>query len=185
MIIGFTGLKSSGKTTAADYLIAEYGFRAVSFAQPLKDSVCALFGIQRDQIEVMKNDPASTVTLTFPNGMRATQSFRSFIQRYGTEAHRDIPEFGRNVWTDMAVSKLEGHNNFVVADVRFENEAEVVRRAGGKIIRVSRSLSLTGDTHESEAGLPLHMIDANLDNNGRIEDMYDRLDLLAQGAIFS
>ncbi len=183
MIIGFTGLKSSGKTTAADYLIAEYGFRAVSFAQPLKDSVCALFGIRSEQIEDMKNDPNSTVTLTFPNGMRATQSFRAFLQRYGTEAHRDIPEFGKNVWTDMAEDKLSDCDNIVIADVRFENEARVIHRCGGKIIRVSRSASLTGDIHESEAGLPLHLIDANLDNNGRVEDMLDRLDLLAAGVI--
>ena len=44
MIIGITGLISSGKDTAADYLIRFHGFKKLSYAGPLKDCVSAIFG---------------------------------------------------------------------------------------------------------------------------------------------
>jgi hypothetical protein len=183
MIIGLNGLKSSGKSTAADYLIASYGFVPVSFAQPLKDSVAALLGITLEEIEEWKNDPEARIIVQRPNGMRSSMDFRTFLQRYGTEAHRDIPEFGPCIWSDMADEKLQGPGNYVVADCRFVNECNVIHFNGGKVIRVLRDAAVTGDEHESEGALPPECIDAELDNNGRIEDLYDRLDLLMKGLI--
>ena len=51
MIIGITGLISSGKDTAADYLIRFHGFKKLSYAGPLKDCVSAIFGWDREMLE--------------------------------------------------------------------------------------------------------------------------------------
>lgn len=183
MIVAFNGIKHSGKSTALEYLRDSCGFVEVSFARPLKDSVAALLGITVEEIEEWKNDPSCTITLTRPNGMRSSQTMREFLQWYGTQAHRDIPEFGRNVWVDMAEAKMDPDGLIVVGDCRFDNEAAVVHRCGGKVIRIVRDEVVTGDEHESEIGISPENIDLELDNNGTIEDLYDRLDLLMNGLV--
>ena len=47
MIIGITGLISSGKDTIADYLTTYQGFKRISFAASLKDAVAAVFDWDR------------------------------------------------------------------------------------------------------------------------------------------
>lgn len=105
MIIGLTGLKGSGKDTVAAYLIKEYGFERRAFADPLKRSIAALFDIEFADIEKMKNDPNSRVEIiTHRDGGREFGKsflFRQILQRYGTEAHGEIPEFGTDFWVDL------------------------------------------------------------------------------------
>ena len=52
MILGVTGLIGSGKDTIADYLVTEHGFKRVSFAASLKDAVAAVFGWDREMLEI-------------------------------------------------------------------------------------------------------------------------------------
>jgi hypothetical protein len=187
MIIGFHGLKGSGKSTAADYLILKYGFREVSFAQPMKASMAAFLDVDPAHLEAVKNSPIAKISVFLPavedefEPFKIEHTVRQGYQRYGTEAHRLIPEFGMNVWTDMAESKFDGLDNCVVADCRFVNEAETVRACGGYVLHIIRDDVVVGDTHASEGLLPPENIDSELDNNGRIEDLYDRLDLLIHG----
>ena len=51
MIIGITGFIGSGKDTAANYLVAQHGFRRDSFAGALKDAVAQIFGWDRELLE--------------------------------------------------------------------------------------------------------------------------------------
>jgi hypothetical protein len=51
MIVGITGLISSGKDTIAEYLITQHGFKKLSFAASLKDAVAAVFGWDRNLLE--------------------------------------------------------------------------------------------------------------------------------------
>ena len=51
MIIGFVGLIGSGKDTCADILVSEGGYKRVSFATTLKDTVSAVFGWDREMLE--------------------------------------------------------------------------------------------------------------------------------------
>lgn len=174
MLLGITGLKSSGKSTVADYLVLEHGYEIGSFALPLKQSVSALFGITLEEIEEWKNDPACTVTLTRPNGMRSSMTLREFLQRYGTEAHRHVPAMGLDFWVNLLGPSL--HDRMVVPDVRFENEARIIRERGGRIIRVERQeVAGSGDTHESEWGV---QADATIVNDGSLEELYDFVDAL-------
>ena len=51
MIIGICGLIGSGKDTIADYLVTNYNFKKLSFADKLKDSVATMFDWDRDLLD--------------------------------------------------------------------------------------------------------------------------------------
>lgn len=169
MIIGLNGLKGAGKDTVADYLVDQYGFHKWSFADSLKDSVCGLFGITRAELEEMKNDSGCTVQLCAFNASVgiATFTMREFLQRYGTEAHRNV--FGSDFW----IKQYPGFRiPVVIPDARFENELDMLRMHNAINVRIVRDTVNDGDTHESEALPAAHLIDYLIDNCGTIEELY-------------
>lgn len=194
MIVGLTGKKGHGKDTVGSYLVEHHGFKRVSFAGPMKASAAAALGVTVEQLEAAKNDPCAFVAFGvyaegpgefYPN---KAITVREYLQQYGTEAHREIPEFGDRVWTEMGrasiVRAADGKgflppNGVVVTDVRFDNEAEVVRSLGGIVVKVydPRKDDDGKDTHASEQ---LPEADWTLWNGGTFEQLYAaiRFDLL-------
>lgn len=53
-IIAISGWKRSGKDTLASHLVEAYGYKQISFARPLKDSVSEQFDIERWMIDDQK-----------------------------------------------------------------------------------------------------------------------------------
>ena len=189
MIAGIHGKKGSGKDTLLDRMESiEPGlFVRFSFAGLLKESVCRLFDITRAELELMKNDPDATVTLqwTREDGVKESRRMpmRVFLQRYGTEAHREV--FGDDFWVDLALDeaiKQAGEGRIpVFTDVRFPNEAEAVRLHDGAVIHVIGPDD-DGDRHPSEVPLPSHLIDLTVENKVR-DDGFRRLDEVAHEAV--
>src|SRR6516165_2411699 len=110
MLIGLTGLKGVGKDTVAAILVKDYNYERRAFADPLKKSVAALFDIPFHMVDKLKNDPSIRVTLVKHDygldqmrwaGHGNDLTFREFLQRYGTEAHRDVPEMGHDFWVEL------------------------------------------------------------------------------------
>jgi deoxynucleotide monophosphate kinase-like protein len=190
MLIAFTGLKNSGKDTAADYLVESYGFKKIGFADKLKDSLCGVLSITRNQLEELKNNPDAHVIVTKGKDVYGIDqvirdlSMRQMLQRYGTEGHRDI--FWKDFWVDALLPLPEMDNPFtdiklVISDCRFANEALRVRELGGKVIRVNRNLvDIKVDTHASEIGFDPSLIDFYIDNDDSISMLYNRLDTLME-----
>lgn len=178
MLVGLNGLKGSGKDTVGDYLVEEYGFERLSFAAKLKDSAAALFNIDPILWEVWKNDPDARVVLSNRAGKilnRTTPiSVREFLQRYGTEAHRDI--FGQDFWIDYAVKGIDPNKNYVFTDARFENELTRIKQLGGYNAQIVRLWANNKDTHASEAPPPLHLIDYKIENDLGFDELWDRVD---------
>lgn len=169
MLIGLTGLKRSGKSTAAKYLVDVYGFTELSFAEPLKSMALDVDPIVhvRDDFKGRRVYRLSEVVEEF-GWEEAKDRFpevRRFLQRLGTEGVRS--HLGVNTWADIVEGAIEDirsddyyHRNgettpIVIADVRFENEAEVVVRHGGVVVEVRRLpvVSLPEDAHASEQGV--------------------------------
>ncbi len=188
MIIGLNGKKGAGKDTVGAYLVEKHGFTRISFAEKLKDSAAALFDIDPALWDEWKNDEFATVQIRL-YGNHLTQkvdvpselTVREFLQRYGTEAHRDI--FGFDFWVDAAFSELDSLRNidpygdFVFTDARFENEAQAISDRSGFMWRVFRDDIEDGDTHISEAEIPIDMIDVVINNKtGELEDTYAQVD---------
>jgi len=183
VIIGLSGLKNSGKDTVAAYLVKEHGFERKAFADPLKQSVAALFNIPFSEVDKLKNDTDVAVEIRlFTQGVSSSLqpeyrawSFREFLQRYGTESHREV--FGMDFWVDytLPVQGFYPGRAIVVTDVRFENEADRVRFLGGSIWYVDRGQEST-DEHVSEQFD--FVMDRIIENTGTVMDLYERVEEL-------
>ena len=141
MIIGIAGFQGSGKDTIADYLCNIYGFKRDSFAATLKDAVSAVFGWDRELLEGRTKESRAwretvdawwATRLDMPN-----LTPRLVLQKWGTEVARTA--WHDDTWIASLENKLvKAHNDIVITDVRFPNEIEAVRNAGGVVIRVVR-----------------------------------------------
>jgi hypothetical protein len=141
MIIGIAGFQGSGKDTIADYLQNIYGFKRDSFAATLKDAVAAVFGWDRELLEGRTResrawretvDPWWSKRLNMPD-----LTPRLVLQKWGTEVARK--SWHNDTWIASLENKLnQAHNDVVITDVRFPNEIQAVRNAGGIVIRVVR-----------------------------------------------
>lgn len=181
MIIGINGVKGAGKDTLGTYLADNYGFELLSFAALLKESFAALFDIPVEDLESLKNDPVAMVTLTYRSGLQIEMTVRTALQRYGTEAHRDV--FGTDFWIEQAyrVHSLDYSKLYAWTDARFKNELLSVRTLGGINVRVDRTVAEDGDAHVSEEAPPAELIDYTLDNNRDIEWLLMQADALVMG----
>jgi len=175
VIIGLTGRAGAGKSTVAEYLNREYGFERCSFAAPLYESAAALLGCTVAELQKWKNDSRVRLEVNayYPSTMQPPlqMTIRQFLQRYGTEAHRDI--FGEDFWSERPWINWTLDSRWVFDDVRFDNEAKAVREHGGAIVRIDRSdARLYGEaaTHPSEAGVPADYV---LSNDMEIVDLLE------------
>src|SRR5215831_2314257 len=175
MILGLSGAKGSGKDTVAAYLVKEHGFERKAFADPLKKSVAALFDIPFSEVDKLKNDELNIVRLWTAFGACHDMTFRTFLQRYGTESHRDV--FGDSFWLDytLPVQGFYPGREIVVTDVRFRNEANRVTTLGGYLIHISRESALDNqDPHRSEQFE--FDTDYVIENDGSLDELYAKID---------
>lgn len=151
-IIGLTGPAGSGKSTAAEYLEREHGYKRMRFATPLKDALRRVLRaalVDDHTIERMIEGDLKEVPQTVLLG----RTPRYAMQRLGTEWGRHC--IGDNFWVNLlrhATAALPDDTRIVVEDVRFLNEAMMLRENGGKIIRMDGRGGIAG-SHESEAGV--------------------------------
>lgn len=181
IIIAFTGPAGCGKDTAAAYLKDKYGFTTTSFAGPLKKTASALFGIP----EIFFHDrELKEKPLEDWDGL----SPRHMLQLLGTEAIRTT--FGDNFWIKRWLSdygRMVCGTSVSITDVRFNNEAQMVRDLGGIVVHIQRpgdlGLDPSAGAHVSEGGVAIGRRDRTVQNGGTIEDLYVKLDtLMGQGA---
>ena len=140
-IISVSGFISSGKDSVAEYLIAEHGFRRVSFAGSLKDAVAAIFSWDRDMLDGLTKesrewreqvDPWWSNRLSIPD-----LTPRWVLQQWGTEVCR--LHFHNDIWVAAVENKLRSSDdNIVITDARFKNELMSVKSVGGTTVRVHR-----------------------------------------------
>lgn len=168
MIIAFGHKAQTGKDTAGDYLVKNYGFTRIAFADKLKRMCSLLTGIP---FEEFFGEAKHTYNEVW--GM----THREMAQQMGTEAIRN--GFHEDAWAIAALSNLDPNKDYVITDMRFPNEANFVRKYGGKLVRIDRD---TKDydidrTHSSETSLDdFDDWDLILDNNGRLYEFYNDID---------
>jgi hypothetical protein len=185
MLIGLNGRLKAGKDTT--FLIIKEVLKEkndptpviqVSFAEKLKASAAASLGIDRMMMEDLKaREDLYMGLLTAEPGILLTGphlNMREYLQRYGTEAHRDI--FGENFWVDQALPADLDHSTglYVVTDMRFPNEIQRVKDLGGVTVKVVRDVETSHGDHPSEQNVD-DQIDYFLNNTGTLEDLRTRV----------
>lgn len=158
-LLGITGKAGSGKSTAAQTLI-DAGWHRVKFADPLKAMLRAI-GLTDRHIEGdLKEEPCDMLCGMTP---------RHAMQTLGTDWGRW--KIGPDLWTNAArreIALAMSHGlSVVVDDVRFENEADVIRAMGGMVLRLDREGSGAG-SHVSESGVKP---DLTYNNAGTVADL--------------
>ena len=138
MIIGLVGFIGSGKGTVGN-ILSDYGYIRESFAGSLKDVASVMFDWPRKLLEG-DTDESRTFRET-PDVFWSEHFGRSFtprdaLQKLGTESVRNV--FHENFWIVALDRKIKNNNNYVITDVRFQNEIQYIRNKGGKIIEVQR-----------------------------------------------
>lgn len=166
-LIALTGRAGSGKSTVAEYLSRNFGYRRTRFAGPLKDMLRALYassGMEPDEIERrIEGDLKET-----HDPLLCGQTPRHAMQTLGTEWRELI---GRELWSNMWRASVEnGHST--VEDCRFEHEYAAVKELGGIVVQIDRHGTGPELSHASEAGLPAHCPpDFVIDNSGSMDEL--------------
>ena len=162
-VIGLHGRARSGKDTVANFILSHRGGYVYSFADPIRAMLVPL-GIDMSDPYWQANKEAIIPALG--------ASPRRLMQTLGTEWGRQLinPDF----WLILAKQVLINYGpGMVVADVRFENEAEWVRSQGGRVIHIERPSAVAVEAHASEAGIKFkgEEGDFKIINGGSLEDL--------------
>jgi len=170
VIIGICGAAGAGKDTIATHLEARYRFGKIAFADPLYAMVSAMTGIGVESLRDRKFKEAVLPVIG--------QSPRRLLQTLGTEWGRGL--VADDIWIRIAIQKASSMERAVISDVRFDNEAEAIKSAGGSVWLVTRPdakcLDSTAATHSSERGISPHLIDATIVNGGAFSELSARVD---------
>lgn len=169
-LVAFMGPKGHGKTTAAGALEA-YGYHHVNFATPLKASCKIIFGLTDDELEnpVLKERVLDRWPFLTP---------RHIMQQVGSELYRAwLPETWTQAFFRVASEHLERDECVVLSDLRFVNEAEVIRNLGGIIIKVvdPRKEMPSESSHVSETEASRILADFVIRNSGTIDDLHAKV----------
>lgn len=153
-VIAFVGPAGCGKSTAAKAIERAHRF---SFADPLKQMLLTM-GVTHESLydPVGKNQPIPWL---------GDKTGRELMQSLGTEWGRGMVH--RDIWLRVGERKLLRlieDGPVVIDDVRFANEAELLRSLGGVVIEIRRH-NVSYGHHESEKGLPFELIDFTIAND--------------------
>jgi hypothetical protein len=190
MIIGICGLIGSGKGTVADTLVQDYEYTKVSFADKLKDGVATVFSWNREMLEGDTEESREWREKKdefWSKETGRTITPRLVLQEFGTDCMRN--GFDDSIWVSLVKQELIKNptKNFVIPDVRFENEANMIQSLGGKIWRVRRGPDPVWfrmyvdigvepqDVHKSEWAWANVSFDKVIDNNGTLLELRSRV----------
>lgn len=159
-LIGVTGLAGAGKDTVGQYLVQEYNFKRMAFADKLKE-FC----------EQIDPDCKRMVNKFGWDNAKRLPRYRELQQSVGHGA-REV--FGENFWISQVMNNL--HENTVITDVRYKNEFDAVRDAGGYVIRVFRPELQPVNNHITEVGHLSLPVDYTIINDDDIYGLYNKID---------
>jgi hypothetical protein len=186
MIIGICGLIGSGKGTVADILVEQHNFTKISFADKLKDGVATVFGWDRAMLEGDTNESREwreQADKFWSNETNEHITPRLVLQMFGTDCMRN--GFYDGIWVSLVKQQLlhDTTKNYVIPDVRFPNEADMIHSLKGQVWHVKRGPDPVWfrmyqdigvepkDVHESEWRWANVNFNAIIGNNTTIDDL--------------
>ena len=179
MIIGLTGYAQSGKDTVAKILVENYGFTRIAFADKIREFLYET----NPMFDSIAGEPIFVKAKVDRDGWEdAKQSphIRRLLQNSGVAARK---VFGEDFWVKQALRGISFEGNYVITDVRFENEADAIKFSGGYIWRIKRSGVDAVNNHVSEHEMDGYPVDQIFTNNGTIDDLGTLLKSRMQGLL--
>ncbi|CCQ44302.1 putative deoxynucleotide monophosphate kinase [Pseudarthrobacter siccitolerans] len=179
-LIGLIGKKRTGKDTFAAVLVEKHGYERVALADPLREAALALdpivgtFPLNSEGLTRVREWRLSDVIaeLGWEQAKDYVPEVRRTLQRLGTESIRSLDD---QFWIRTAFARIdslrEAGTPVVVTDVRYPNEADAIRKAGGYLARIVRDLPDDGDAHASERALDDYRENLRIPNNGSRSDL--------------
>ncbi|OZV74794.1 hypothetical protein CA850_29710 [Micromonospora echinospora] len=175
-MVGLLGRARAGKDTVAAHLVERYGFRRYAFADALRE--CALIA---NPIVTPVDTVGGSVRLADVvaavgwEGAKAHREVRRTLQQLGVGVRHLQPDF----WVRVVMDEVEHRTGPVaITDVRFPNEAEAIRTAGGVLVRVVRPGQDESDQHVSEVALKDWPVDHTLMNDDDLHALLNKVDTL-------
>lgn len=143
-IIGISGVIGSGKNTVAniiaDEILRDQGYKIISFAARLKDCVSALFQWDRSLLE--GDTEQSRAFRNVPDPFWSMKLGTAFTPRLALQhtGEKLKQVFGTNFWVNIVESELQQNpdQNYIIPDIRYPGEIDLVERYGGHLIEVQR-----------------------------------------------
>ena len=166
VVIGLSGKSGHGKDEV--YRIARRLLRGKrvereAFGDLLKQQVADAVGFDVEFVEAQKD------------------FFRPLLQWWGTEFRRNL--CGKEYWVNRMRKQLERTSIFgkdispdyiFVTDVRFPNEAELIRENGGVVVRVERGDYIADENankHSTETVMDTYEFDEVIRNDGDLKQL--------------
>lgn len=161
ILIGLCGKANSGKDTVAALLPAT---SSIAFADPLYAALSIILDVD---IGTLKDRDFKEAAIPWLG-----KSPREMLQSMGTEWGRKMVK--DDLWLEIARRRIQAGGPFVVVrDVRFDNEAEMIREMGGEVWLVERPGAETCVPHESEKGVSKKLVSRVIRNEGTLRDLAD------------
>lgn len=171
-LIGLIGKKKSSKTTVANYiseLLHPKVVATIGFADALKDEIAIAIGRSREYIDLHKDN------------------FHLIMQGWGTDFRRKLCR--DTYWLDKVEFEITCELTagitevVVIPDVRFVNEAEMIRKHGGTLILLHNRVVESSDNHQSEIEMEHIHPEYMIDNSGDLQDLKHSVKLLLRDSL--
>lgn len=163
MIIGITGKMQNGKDTLGKIIKQNYPeYEIIHFADALKQICVNYLGLTDYQVNTGWGKKEFNEFWGMTN--------RQILQKVGTDAMRN--GFCEDVWCKVMSLRLKEDKNYIVPDVRFDDQAKMLLDKGGIIIKINReSVNNTNENHKSQKGISEEFITCHIQNDGTIEEL--------------
>jgi hypothetical protein len=139
-------------------LLNNIGYQHTSFAKALKSCLSVILNKDLDKFE---NINFKNSQIDWLNNM----TVRELLQKFGTAIRNEVCD---DFWVKACLKNCT--EDCLISDVRFESEAEGIRKIGGIIVRINRDGAGAGN-HISETALDNYSFDYIIDNNGSEEEL--------------
>lgn len=193
-LIGLGGKLRAGKDEIADHLVRHHGYVKIGMSDALHEAMLALDPIVG---AIGKYGPTSEADTWRYSSLIAEVGYveakkipevRRLLQQLGTEVGRKM--IGEDTWTNIVRRRIDELEEkgipVVLTGIRFPNELAIIDErygVGAITIWVERpgveAPSTSTASHSSENSVTAKDFDFILDNDGTLEQLYAKVDLIA------
>lgn len=177
--IALLGKARSGKDSAAAHLVREHSYTRLAFADPLKEMALSVDPlIPMNHLESHSRLSDCVAAVGWEDAKDKWPEVRRLLQHMG----QTVREIDEDFWLRELLRKVAGAAKLnmpvVVTDVRYRNEAESLRRAGFRLVRITRpggTAMTMGEMraalHDSETELDSFAADAVIVNGAGLDTL--------------